>query len=89
MEGDRMTTYRTYVEGVLHYEGPNLPIAIRNWDRATFSAGKSVPGGISVATYEERSYGLLQLRDGWILHVHEDGTVYLNPNLTEDPGVSP
>jgi hypothetical protein len=77
------TVYRTYTEGKLEYTGDNLEAAIRTWDKATHAAGHSVPGGVAVAVYEPTTYGLLQLRDGWILHVHEDGTVYLNPSLQE------
>lgn len=84
------TVFRTYVEGSLKYSGPSLEKAARTWDRETHRLGGSVPGGVAVATYETRGSdpsrpydsGLLQLRDGWILHVHEDGTVYLNPNIS-------
>lgn len=77
------TIYRTYVESKLHYSGESLEEAVRTWDRETYSLGKSVPGGVAVAEYEGHpgESGLLQLRDGWVLHVHEDGTCYLNPRL--------
>lgn len=83
--GGTVTVYRTYVEGALHYSGPDLTEAARAWDAATFSLGRTVPGGIAVASYEGVTYepGLLQLRDGWILHVHEDGTVFINPSIKE------
>ena len=81
----KTTTYRTYVESKLHYTGDNLESALRAWNKATFNLGRSVAGGVSVATYEDHpgTSGLLQTRDGWILHVREDGTCYINPNLTE------
>lgn len=75
------TVFRTYVGGALQYTGGSLEDAIRAWDAATYSAGRSVPGGVSVATYSDESYGALQLRDGWILHVLENGVTYLNPGL--------
>ena len=77
------TIYRTYTEGKLHYTGPDLESAIRAWDRATYSAGRSVAGGVAVAAYESDAHGMLQTRDGWILHVSEDGTTYLSPRIIE------
>jgi len=71
------TIYRTYVEGTLHYEGDSLEDAARTWDRETYSLGRSVPGGVAVATYS----GEVQVRDGWIMHVHDDGTTYLSPTV--------
>ena len=81
---ERYTVYRTYVEGQLLYSGDSLEEAIRQWNAATHKLGHSVPGGVSVATYSEESYGPLQLRDGWILHVHEDGTTYLHPRVLQE-----
>lgn len=75
--------YRTYTNGVLRYSGPDLEAAIRMWDAM---AVPGVPGGVAVATYEVNSKypsGLLQVRDGWILHCHDDQSVYLNPSLQE------
>lgn len=86
MIGERTTVYRTYVKSRLAYTGPDLEAAIRMWDNESLKLagdGIPVPGGVAVATYEEMHYGLLQLRDGWILHVHEDGAVYLNPSLKD------
>ena len=83
--GETVNVYRTYVDGALKYSGPDLGEAARAWDASTYNLGKSVPGGVAVATYQGVSYepGLLQLRDGWILHVHDDGTVFLNPSVKE------
>lgn len=82
--GETVTVFRTYVEGRLVYSGPSLEDAARTWDRETHNPSRPMPGGVAVATYEGVGYepGLLQVRDGWILHVMEDGTVYLNPNIT-------
>ena len=82
------TVYRTYTDGALKYTGPDLEEAIRTWDR---EAPAGTAGGVAVAVYEVEGSdeslpydsGLLQLRDGWILHVLEDGTVYLHPRLSE------
>lgn len=79
------TVYRAYVNGSLLYTGSDLEAAIRTWDYATRGA-PAPAGGVAVAVYEHNARyesGLLQLRDGWILHVYEDGRVYLNPNLKE------
>lgn len=83
--GETVNVYRTYVESELLYSGPDLSEAAREWDAATFNLGKSVPGGVAVSTYQGVSYepGLLQMRDGWIVHVHEDGTVFINPRIKE------
>lgn len=78
------TVYRTYVEGRLLYTGDSLEKAIAVWDRATYSAGRSVAGGVAVAAYKSYAHGLLQTRDGWILHVREDGTVYLHPRVLQE-----
>lgn len=80
--GETVNVYRTYTNGTLRYSGPDLEAAIRAWDAY---AVPDVPGGIAVATYQGVPYepGLLQLHDGWILHVHNDGSVYLNPSLQE------
>jgi hypothetical protein len=72
------TIYRTYVNGELFYEGKSLEDAVRTWDRETYRLGKSVPGGIAVASYLDD----LQMRDGWILHVMDNGVVYLNPQMS-------
>lgn len=73
------TIYRTWVRGNLVYQGESLETAIRCWDAETYNLARSVAGGISVQQFLDD----LMMRDGWILHVHEDGTVYLNPQLTE------
>lgn len=74
------TVYRTYVEGRLLYTGDSLEKAIAVWDRETCTMGRVTAGGVSVATYDD----LLQVRDGWILHVREDGTVYLHPRVLQE-----
>lgn len=76
------TVYRTYLNGELLYSGDDLGMAIREWDRSSFSVEERV-GGVAVATYVNEPDGLLQVRDGWILHVLENGHVFLNPNLTD------
>lgn len=69
--------FTTYVNGKMVYSGDSQERAIRIWDAATYSLGKSIPGGISVQEFS----GDLMVRDGWILHIHNDGTVYLNPSI--------
>jgi hypothetical protein len=75
------TQYRTVVEGRTVYLGPSLERTIRTWDHATHDKARTVPGGIKVQT---RDAAGVMVRDGWLLHVNEHGTVYLNPNLRED-----
>lgn len=70
-------TFRTYTDGRLVYEGPSLETAVRTWDAKTYGARCSTAGGITIAS----RIGDVMVRDGWILHVHEDGTTYLNPGI--------
>lgn len=72
------TIFRTYVQGKSFYTGESLEEAIRTWDRQTHQLGKSVAGGVTVQTFD----GDVMVRDGWVLHVMEDGTAYLNPSLS-------
>lgn len=54
----------------------NLAAAIRYWDSATYLV--PVAGEITVREFDVN--GICR-RDGNILHVQENGVVYLNPNL--------
>lgn len=72
------TEYVTYTDGTDVYRGANLSEAIRAWDAATYQVAPN-SGGISVQSWQ----GEVMVRDGWILHLHDNGVVYLNPNLTE------
>jgi hypothetical protein len=67
----------TYVEGNPVYTGHSLTEAVRAWDAKTYNLNKSVAGGITVQMF---SAGVM-VRDGWVLHVMDDGTTYLNPNI--------
>jgi hypothetical protein len=71
--------FTTYVDGEVAYKGDDLESAIRSWDGSPDLLGdKRLPaGGVSVQSWS----GDIMVRDGWILHIHEDGQVYLNPNL--------
>lgn len=82
-------TYQTVYTVVLddegsRYQGLDLEQAIRDWDLATHTAERVTPGGILVQTFD----GDTMVRDGWILHVRRDGTVYLHPRLIEREGQS-
>lgn len=73
-----MTTTRyTVTTGTdVQLETPDLQAAIRCWDATTFATDAPVPGGISVREWDAAGN---MTRDGWILHVRENGVVYLNP----------
>ena len=72
------TEYVTWVTGYEQYRGPDLETAIRAWDgNPTVLAGGITSGGISVQTWQND----IMVRDGWILHVYENGQVFLNPNI--------
>lgn len=79
---DVTTVYRTYADGRLLYTGPDLSVAISEWNRNTYR--KRAVGGVVVGEYVEEGYGLLQVRDEWILHVRENGDVFLGSQLDED-----
>jgi hypothetical protein len=70
------TAYTTWHHGRCLYTGTSLEDAIRAWDAATVG-GPVKPGGISVQTWD----GGYMVRDGWILHVYDNGQVYLSPNI--------
>jgi len=74
------TTFTTYADGDSLYKGTSLEDAIRTWDALTFSIGRPVAGGISVQSFDRAG---IMVRDGWMLHVREDGTVYLHPRIAE------
>lgn len=69
------TRFQVYVDGS-HTEYATFEVAARAWNVSTFD--RPVPGGISVQQFEAG----LMVRDGWLVHVHNDGTVYVNPWLT-------
>jgi hypothetical protein len=71
------TVYTTVVRGTSVYSGDSLTDAARAWDANTYNLGGTVPGGIEVRTYR----GEYMVRNGWILHVHDDGVVYLSPHI--------
>lgn len=70
------TEFSTYVDGEIVYSGSSLPDAIRTWDASTHSTPKA-SGGVLVQQFANG----LCVRDGWVLHVFENGQTYLNPNL--------
>ncbi len=70
------TTYTTKVNDREVYSGSELEAAIRAWDANTFQDGEAV-GGVAVQSFA----GGVMVRDGWILHVRENGVVYLNPGV--------
>jgi hypothetical protein len=75
---EKRQEFVTYVAGETVYKGDDLESAIRAWDRSTYKLeGKPPAGGISVQLWSDG----VMVRDGWILHVHENGQVYLNPQL--------
>lgn len=77
MSNNTVSIFRTTVDGVVHYTGGSLEEAIRTWDAETFNADRSVPGGVSVETFA----GDVKVRDGWVLHVRENGVTFMNPRL--------
>ncbi len=71
------TTYTTIVNANYLYEGDDLEKAIRTWDSESVHRS-GLSGGVMVKTFDDEG---LMIRDGWILHVNDNGHVYLNPRL--------
>lgn len=72
------TTLTTYAAGEKVYEGSDLETAIRAWDHATHASARSIPGGISIQVRDSKG---VMVRDGWLLHVNDSGTCYVNPGI--------
>ena len=69
-------TYTVKIRDEVIYSGPLLTLAIRTWDRQTYNA-EFTPGGIEYTMTE----GGLTLASGWLVHIQESGTVFINPRL--------
>lgn len=74
-----MTIYKTLVNAVYLYEGEDLETAIRIWDSESVVRAY-ISGGVMVQSFDDEG---TMIRDGWILHVNEDGHVYLNPRVKD------
>ena len=72
------TLHTVYVNGERVHEGDDLETAVRTWDQHSFT-GEVREGGIEVRTWNVNGE---MVRDGWILHLSDNGAVYLNPNIT-------
>jgi hypothetical protein len=66
----------TWADGAELYRGDSLESAARAWDAATHT-GPAPAGGVAEHSYA----GDVMVRDGWILHVTDDGRVYLSPSV--------
>lgn len=73
------TTYKTIVNANYLYEGGDLERAIRVWDSESVHRA-DISGGVMVQSFNDEGD---MTRDGWILHVNNDGHVYLNPCLKD------
>lgn len=71
------TTYKTIINAVYVYEGESLEDATRAWDAESFKR-TDLHGGIMVLSFTEDG---TMIRDGWILHVDEEGHIFLNPSI--------
>lgn len=71
------TVLTTYVDGKPHYQGDDFAAAAGEWDAVTSTMGRAVPGGISIQSFNAEG---IMLRDGWLIHVHNDGTTYVSPS---------
>lgn len=71
------TVFTVVVRDTTVYGGNDLEAAIRTWDASTYNLGTFVPGGIEVRTWR----GGLMIREGWLVHVRENGVTYISPSL--------
>lgn len=78
----RRTEYTVVLNGETLSTEDDLAGAISRWDLESFQHtrdhGRPTSGGITVQSWN----GEVMVRDGWILHLHENGHVYLNTNLS-------
>lgn len=70
------TVLTTYVDGFPTAHGDDFEAAATQWCVDSATAGRSVPGGISIQQFNADD---IMVRDGWLIHVHNDGTVYVHP----------
>ena len=69
------TKFHVYVDGAVEtFE--TFERAAAQWDAVTHKLGRSVPGGIAVQQWSDAG---VMVRDGWLVHVHNDGTTYVHP----------
>ena len=66
----------TVIIGELNYPFDTFEDAARFWDGETFAAPAPF-GGIAVQEFD----GEIMVRDGWLLHVGTDRSVYINPRM--------
>lgn len=71
------TVYKTVVNANYVYEGDSQELAIRAWDAESVHRA-DLAGGVMVQSFDVNGN---MTRDGWLLHVSEDGHVYLNPRI--------
>ncbi len=69
--------FKTVVNANYVYEGDSQELAIRAWDAESVSRA-DLHGGVMVQEFDANE---IMVRDGWILHVSEDGHIYLNPRV--------
>jgi len=79
MSEGESTFYTVVTPSGVQWRGSVLSDAIKMWDSLTYRMEGITSGGIMVETHS----GGLMVRDGWILHVHENGVVYLSTRLME------
>lgn len=77
------TVFKVIADRKVKYVGDDIEKAIRSWDHATYDKARIVEGGIEVREYDAAH---IMIRDGWLLHVNADGTVYMNPSLVLGKG---
>jgi hypothetical protein len=54
--------------------------AARHWDMTTLGTPPLPGDGIEVQEFRKDQDGEVMVRDGWLMHVEQSGSVYINPN---------
>ncbi len=73
------TVYTITHHGEMSEPMPELETALSEWDGIQHHAGPARPGdGIEVQAWDEDG---MMVRDGWVVHVLENGSFYVNPQI--------
>ena len=70
------TRYSVVVDGRTLLVTESFEEAARMWDRETYLSA-APQGGIGVKSYQNG----YTVRDGWLVHVGTNGSVYINPSM--------
>lgn len=74
----KRTVYYVHIGNAPAVTFDNFEEAARYWDRCTYRLTTPIFGGIDCQQFNDDN---VMTRDAWLIHVHTNGTVYVNPNM--------